>query len=80
MTYMLFHYIFQLQFHISGCFDLSRLRLSEYIAYHVFIVYRDADITVLIKMFKFAILLSARDTISTDDELKIDDDAFKNYL
>ena len=31
-------------------------------------------------MFKFAILLSARDTISTNDELKIDDDAFKNYL
>ena len=31
-------------------------------------------------MFKFAILLSARDKISTNDELKIYYDAFKNYL
>jgi len=31
-------------------------------------------------MFKFAILLNVRDTISTNDQLKIYDDAFKNYL
>ena len=31
-------------------------------------------------MFKFAILLTVRDTISTNDQLKIYDDAFKNYL
>lgn len=31
-------------------------------------------------MFKFAILLTVRYTISTNDQLKIYDDAFKNYL
>ena len=76
---MLFHHIFLLQFHIRNyCFGISRLQPSECIEYHIFIVWWDAAIKVPSNIFKFAILLSARDMISANDTPKVYDDAFKN--